>query len=61
MLRLLIIECVFQIQQLQNPTSMREILEPYLPDKQRGAGGDNSYTGGGKSGGDRQAPLKKVA
>ena len=61
MLRSLIIECVFQIQQLQNPTAMREILEPYLPEKQRGTGGDNSYTGGGKSGGDSQAPLKKVA
>lgn len=33
--RALIIECVFQIQQLQNPTAMREILEPFLPEKHR--------------------------
>jgi chemotaxis protein MotA len=61
LLRSLIIECVFQIQQLQNPTALREILEPYLPEKQRAFGGDDSYTGGSKSGGDRQAGLKKVA
>ncbi|MAF48807.1 MAG: MotA/TolQ/ExbB proton channel family protein [Rhodospirillales bacterium] len=59
-LRSLIIECVFQIQQLQNPTAMREILEPYLPEKQRAIGGDDAYTGGAKNSG-RQAPLKKVA
>lgn len=45
-LRGLIIECVFQIQQMQNPTAMREILEPYLPEKQRRPGGSNSYTAG---------------
>ena len=44
--RALIIECVFQIQQLQNPTAMREILEPYLPEKQRQLGSDDAYTGG---------------
>lgn len=44
-LRSLIVECVFQIQQLQNPTSMREILEPHLPEKQRQSGGGDSYTG----------------
>ena len=45
--RSLIIECVFQIQQLQNPTSMREVLEPYLPEKQRGgANGGAGYTAG---------------
>jgi chemotaxis protein MotA len=31
----LIIECILQVQQLQNPTALREILEPYLPEKQR--------------------------
>ncbi|MDP6573820.1 MAG: MotA/TolQ/ExbB proton channel family protein [Rhodospirillales bacterium] len=46
--RSLIIECVFQIQQLQNPTSMRDILEPYLPEKQRQVGAKDSYTGGGE-------------
>lgn len=44
-LRSLIIECVFQIQQQQNPTAMMEILEAYLPEKQR-SGSGNSYTGG---------------
>jgi chemotaxis protein MotA len=44
--RSLIIECVFQIQQMQNPTLMREILEPHLPEKQRQAGAKNSYTAG---------------
>jgi chemotaxis protein MotA len=45
-LRSLIIECVFQIQQMQNPTAMLEILEPHLPEKQRQVGGGNSYTAG---------------
>lgn len=45
--RSLIIECVFQIQQMQNPTAMREILEPHLPEKQRQSGSKDSYTGGG--------------
>ncbi len=62
-LRGLIIECVFQIQQLQNPTAMREVLEPYLPEKQRQTGGGDSYTGGreraAKAGG--ATPLKKAA
>ena len=44
-LRSLIIECVFQIQQMQNPTAMLEILEPHLPEKQRTAGTSDSYTG----------------
>jgi len=39
-LRSLIIECVIQIQQMQNPTAMRDILEPYLPEKQRMSEGD---------------------
>lgn len=43
-LRALIIECVFQIQQLQNPTAMREILEPFLPEKQRAGGTKDSWT-----------------
>ncbi len=43
-LRALIIECIFQVQQMQNPTALLEILEPYLPEKQR-EGGSNSYTG----------------
>ena len=48
--RSLIIECVFQIQQLQNPTSMREVLEPYLPEKQRSPGtSDRGYTAGKES------------
>ncbi len=44
--RSLIVECVFQIQQMQNPTAMREILEPYLPEKQRNPGAAEGYTGG---------------
>ena len=51
--RSLIIECVFQIQQLQNPTAMRDILEPYLPEKQRESGGRNSYTSSGDRKGDK--------
>ena len=47
--RSLIIECVFQIQQKQNPTSIREILEPYLPEKQRQVGGGDAYTGGSEA------------
>ncbi len=43
-LRSLVIECVFQIQQMQNPTSMREILEPHLPEKQRQSGSKDAYT-----------------
>ena len=43
-LRSLVIECVFQIQQLQNPTAMLEILEPHLPEKQRAPGNKDSYT-----------------
>jgi len=42
----LIIECVFQIQQMQNPTAMLEILEPHLPEKQRQMGTGGSYTAG---------------
>ena len=44
-IRSLIIECVFQIQQKQNPTEMMEILEAYLPEKQRRIGSTNSWTG----------------
>jgi chemotaxis protein MotA len=47
--RALIIECIFQVQQMQNPTAVREILEPFLPEKQRESGSSNSYTGGTKS------------
>lgn len=53
-LRSLIIECVFQIQQQQNPTAMMEILEAYLPEKQR-SGVANSYTAGGGGGGGKSA------
>ncbi|OHC73731.1 MAG: hypothetical protein A3G18_11660 [Rhodospirillales bacterium RIFCSPLOWO2_12_FULL_58_28] len=42
--RALIIECVFQIQQKQNPTAMLEILEPFLPEKQRVPWAKNSWT-----------------
>jgi chemotaxis protein MotA len=31
----LILECTIQIQQLQNPTALQDILEPYLPGNQR--------------------------
>ena len=48
MLRGLIIECVFQIQKLQNPTSMREILETFLPEKQRAPWAKDAYTSGAK-------------
>lgn len=43
-LRALIIECVFQIQQLQNPSTMQEILEPFLPEKRPPPGGVQNYT-----------------
>ncbi|MCW8914931.1 MAG: MotA/TolQ/ExbB proton channel family protein [Magnetovibrio sp.] len=43
-LRSLIIECIFQIQQKQHPTTMMEILEGYLPEKQRQLGARDSYT-----------------
>ena len=43
-LRALIIECVFQIQQLQNPSTMQEVLEPFLPEKRTPPGGTGSYT-----------------
>lgn len=33
--RELILECIIQIQALQNPTSLADILEPYLPENQR--------------------------
>jgi len=53
-LRSLIIECVFQIQQMQNPTAMLEILEPHLPEKQRqGAANAGAYTAGRDSKGSR--------
>ena len=45
-LRSLIIECVFQIREQQNPTAMMEILEAYLPEKQRQPGSKDAYTGG---------------
>ena len=51
--RSLIIECVFQIQQMQNPTAMRDILEPHLPEKQRLSGSKDSYTGSGGRKGDK--------
>ena len=43
-LRALIIECVFQIQQLQTSTTMQEVLEPFLPEKRPPPGGGQSYT-----------------
>ena len=48
--RALIIECVFQVQQMQNPMAMREILEPYMPEKHRMPGTGSGYTGGKKAG-----------
>lgn len=61
-LRSLIIECVFQIQKMQNPTSMREILESHLPEKRRPPGA-KSYTGNqaGKSPGGAKSPGAKSA
>jgi chemotaxis protein MotA len=47
-LRALIIECVFQIQQLQTSTTMQEMLEPFLPEKRPPPGGGQNYTGRGK-------------
>ena len=44
-LRSLIIECVFQIQMKTNPTELIEVLEPFLPEKQRQVGAKDSYTG----------------
>lgn len=43
-LRALIIECVFQIQQTQNPSTMQEILESFLPEKRPPPGGGQNYT-----------------
>jgi chemotaxis protein MotA len=37
---------VFQIQQRQNPTAMRDVLEPFLPEKQRQIGAIDNRTGG---------------
>ena len=47
-LRALIIECIFQVQHLQNPPAVREILDPFLPEKQRERGSNDSYTGGSR-------------
>jgi chemotaxis protein MotA len=58
-LRSLIIECVFQIQQLQNPTALREILEPYLPEKQRKPGTADGFTGGSKGDAGGRARVTK--
>ena len=55
MLRSLIIECIFQIQQMENPTAMREVLEPYLPEKKRDNGAGDSWTGSGKGAARRAA------
>ena len=44
--RSLIIECVFQIQQRQHPMAMQDILDAYLPEKQRQIGARDSRTGG---------------
>lgn len=45
-LRSLVIECVFQIQQRNNPAAMMDVLEAYLPEKQRQTGARDSYTAG---------------
>ncbi len=45
-LRALIIECVFQIHNRANPTEMMEVLESFLPEKQRRLGAPDAYTGG---------------
>ena len=58
--RSLIIECVFQIQQRSNPTAMMEILEAFLPEKQRQLGARSSYTGG-KEKQQRKAKTKEAA
>lgn len=49
-LRALVIECVFQIQLRTNPMEMMEILETFLPEKQRRAGQGDSYTAGRDAG-----------
>lgn len=43
-LRSLVIECIFQIQQMQNPSTMQEVLESFLPEKRPPPGGAQSYT-----------------
>ncbi len=55
-LRSLIIECIFQVQQMTNPTAAREVLEPFLPEKRRERGTGDSYTTGS---GD--SPAKRAA
>jgi chemotaxis protein MotA len=55
-LRALIIECIFQVQQMQNPTAVREILEPFLPEKRREGASSDSYTTGSKG-----SSVKKAA
>ena len=58
-LRALIIECIFQVQQMQNPTAVREILEPFLPEKRREGASSDSYTTG--TTGSKGSSVKKVA
>lgn len=59
-LRSLIIECVFQIQKRENPTTMMEVLEGYLPEKQRLSGGKDSHTGGGGRGGGKPGASNRA-
>jgi chemotaxis protein MotA len=64
-LRALIIECIFQIQQMQNPTALREVLEPFLPEKQRSPGAGRGWTGSGRNrrstSGEDDDDIKEVA
>jgi chemotaxis protein MotA len=41
-LRELLLECVIQIQGLQNPTTLFDILEPYLPGNVRASVSDSA-------------------
>jgi chemotaxis protein MotA len=54
-MRSLIIECVFQIHNRANPTEMMEVLESFLPEKQRRLGAPDAYTGGGRASRDEAA------
>ena len=58
-LRSLIIECVFQIHARANPTEMMEILETFLPEKQRRNGAPDSYTAGQELDQKRSAQLTR--
>ena len=59
--RSLILECVIQLQKLQNPTEMRDILEPYLPNNQRDRTEESEVSVPAKRDAKASAPAHKRA